>query len=351
MNTTANPSAAAPRDALYALARAILFRMDPEKAHDCALQLAANPIIRKLNSTKYRTACTPIECMGLHLQNPIGLAAGLDKNGDYIDALAAMGFGFLEIGTVTPKAQDGNAKPRMFRLTEHEAIINRMGFNNYGVDHLVDKASKRQYRGVLGINIGKNASTPLERADDDYLHCLKKVYPVADYVTVNVSSPNTQGLRDLQHGDKLRSLLSTMKNNQSALSTEHGKYKPLLIKIAPDMTHEELTDFCLAVQEFEIDGVIAGNTTREREPVRTSPHADEDGGLSGKPLLTLANERLQFVAQALKGSKTALIGVGGVSNGDDAAQKRQLGADLVQLYTGLIYSGPALVRDCIRKTA
>ena len=325
--------------------------MDPEKAHDFALRMASNPIIRKLNSTKYRTIGTPLQCMGLSLQNPIGLAAGLDKNGDYIDALAAMGFGFLEIGTITPKAHAGNAKPRMFRLTKHEAVINRMGFNNLGVDYLVEKASKRQYSGVLGINIGKNASTPLEKADDDYLHCLKKVYPVADYITVNVSSPNTQGLRDLQHGDKLRSLLGTMKNNQSALSTEHGKYKPLLIKIAPDMSHDELTDFCKAVQEFDIDGVIAGNTTRERDAVKHSPHAAEEGGLSGKPLLTLANQRLQFVAEALKGSKTTLIGVGGVSNGDDAAQKLQLGADLVQLYTGLIYSGPALVQDCIRKTA
>ncbi|MCL4132581.1 UNVERIFIED_CONTAM: hypothetical protein GTU68_060705 [Idotea baltica] len=277
--------------------------------------------------------------MGLSLPNSVGLAAGLDKNGDYIDALGAMGFGFIEIGTITPKPQQGNPQPRLFRLTEHGALINRMGFNNLGVDHLVERAEKRSFKGCLGINIGKNASTALDDAESDYVTCLEKVYAAADYITVNVSSPNTQGLRDLQHGKRLRSLLDTLKNSQ-----------PVVVKIAPDMTRHELEDFCATVLEFEIDGVIAGNTTQERDAVAGHQHETEAGGLSGRPMQALADDRMQIVASELAG-KAAVIGVGGISCGADAVKKRQLGADLVQLYTGLIYHGPALVRDCIRKTA
>jgi len=324
--------------------------MEPERAHDVALGFASNPLAKAWNRRRYAAAGSPTACMGLDLPNPVGLAAGLDKNGDYIDALGAMGFGFIEIGTITPEPQNGNPKPRLFRLEKHGALINRMGFNNLGVDHLVARAEKRTFNGILGINIGKNASTPLDDAQSDYLICLQKVYAVADYITVNVSSPNTQGLRDLQHGEKLRSLLDALKNSQTKLADQHGAYKPFVIKIAPDMSEEELQDFCAAVVEFEIDGVIAGNTTSQREMVATSEHARETGGLSGAPMQMLANDRLVIVARELAG-KATLIGVGGINTGADAAKKCRLGADLVQLYTGLIYHGPALVQDCIRKTA
>ena len=350
MNVTNPISSAPPKDALFNLARRILFKMEPERAHDVALGFASSSLAKAWNRRRYFATGTPQTCMGLSFPNPIGLAAGLDKNGDYIDALGAMGFGFIEIGTITPKPQQGNPKPRMFRLESHGALINRMGFNNRGVDHLVARASKHNFKGVLGINIGKNASTPLDDAESDYLICMEKVYPVADYITVNVSSPNTQGLRDLQHGDRLRSLLSALKNAQANLTSQHGAYKPFVVKIAPDMSEAELQEFCAVVLELEIDGVIAGNTTSERDVVANHPHAGEAGGLSGAPMKSLADERMAFVAKALAG-KTALIGVGGISCGEDALTKRQLGADLVQLYTGLIYHGPALVQDCIRKTA
>lgn len=339
-----------PNDTLFRLTRAVLFKMDPERAHDMALRAASHSVAKLINRKRYTTDGNATTCMGLQLPNCVGLAAGLDKNGDYIDALGAMGFGFIEIGTITPKPQQGNPQPRLFRLKKHGALINRMGFNNLGVDHLVEQAEKRQFKGILGINIGKNASTALDMAENDYLTCLEKVYPCADYITVNVSSPNTKGLRDLQHGDRLRSLLSCLKNAQARLATKHGKYKPLAIKIAPDMSDSELTEFCATVLEFEIDGVIAGNTTSERAMVASSKHAAETGGLSGAPMRALADDRMTFVANQL-GNKAALIGVGGIHSGSHAAHKKQLGADLVQIYTGLIYHGPALVRDCIRKTA
>jgi len=324
--------------------------MEPERAHDLALGFASNSLVKSLNRMRYARAGSPVQAFGRELPNAVGLAAGLDKNGDYIDALGAMGFGFIEIGTITPKPQPGNPQPRMFRLLEHNALINRMGFNNLGVDHLVKRAEKRKFKGCLGINIGKNASTPVEDAHSDYLHCLEKVYAVADYITVNVSSPNTKGLRDLQHGEKLQTLLSTLKESQSKLSTQHGAYKPLLIKVAPDMTDNELNDFCTTAMQFDIDGIIVGNTTQERSAVSGSPHANEAGGLSGAPLRELADDRLQVASKIING-KTALIGVGGISSGEDAQQKLKLGADLVQLYTGFIYHGPALVRDCVRKIA
>ena len=339
-----------PNDALFALGRAILFELDPEKAHDLALNLLNRAPVRRLISKRYHTEIQPVECMGLTFDNRLGLAAGLDKNGDYIDALGAMGFGHLEIGTVTPKPQTGNSRPRLFRLQQHGALINRLGFNNLGVDHLVAKVRQRRYKGKLGINIGKNASTPLDEARYDYLHCLDRVYPHADYVTINISSPNTQGLRDLQHGERLASLLNALKNAQSKLSTQHDRYVPIAVKIAPDMTDAELDDFCAAVLAHEIDAVIAGNTTRQRDTVSTHLYAREAGGLSGAPLKSLANDRLKAVAVRL-GSKAALIGAGGVSCGADAQTKIDNGASLVQLYTGLIFHGPALVRDCINCTS
>ncbi len=334
-------------DPFFALARAILFRMEPERAHDLALKTASLGLAKKWMSRYYQSDAAQTHCMELSFKNRVGLAAGLDKNGDYIEALGAMGFGHIEIGTITPKPQPGNPQPRMFRLKKHSALINRMGFNNLGVEHLVEQAQQRQYQGVLGINIGKNASTAIDKANDDYLHCLTRVYPVADYITVNVSSPNTQGLRDLQHGQLLRELLETLKNAQSKLASEHGAYKPILIKIAPDLSDQELRDFASAACDQEIDGVIAGNTTNQRDQVASSPHQHEQGGLSGAPLRSLADSKLALLRPLLGQNKT-LIGVGGIASGQDARVKRELGADLVQLYTGLIYRGPALVRDCIR---
>lgn len=338
-----------PRDVLFGLGRAILFEMDPERAHDLTLQMLSKPAIQSRLAARYATNGTPTKVFGLDFGNRIGLAAGLDKNGDYIDALGALGFGHIEIGTVTPKAQPGNPQPRLFRLTQHRALINRFGFNNKGVDHLARQVRMRRYPGILGINIGKNAATSLQDAHDDYTYCLERIYRYADYVTVNISSPNTTGLRDLQHGERLDHLLESLKSTQSRLATSHERYVPIAVKIAPDMSDEELDDFCAAVIRHEIDGVISGNTTREREMIGHHLYAREAGGLSGAPLKTLADNRLQAVADRI-GDKAALIGVGGVSCGQDASRKLAMGASLVQLYTGLIYHGPALVRDCIDST-
>lgn len=323
--------------------------MDPEKAHDLALSLLSRKPVKELINRRYNIDPAPVECLGQAFDNRIGLAAGLDKNGDYIDALGSMGFGHIEIGTVTPKPQPGNARPRIFRLQQHGALINRLGFNNAGVDHLVKQVQKRTYKGKLGVNIGKNLSTPLDEARYDYLFCLERLYAHADYITVNISSPNTQGLRDLQHGERLASLLNALKNSQSKLSTEHDRYVPIAVKIAPDMTDQELDEFCKAILDHEIDAVIAGNTTNQRDAVSTHLYAREAGGLSGAPLRSLANDRLKAVASRI-GSKAALIGAGGVSCGNDAQAKIELGATLVQLYSGLIYHGPALIRDCIACT-
>ena len=352
-----------PQDPLFALARAILFRMDPERAHDLTLATLARAPVRTWITRKYavrgsipeqsnrldNSAQTDVECMGLSFSNRVGLAAGLDKNGDYIDALGALGFGCLEIGTVTPKPQPGNPRPRLFRLSDQGAMINRMGFNNHGVDHLVRQVEHRRYTGRLGINIGKNASTALDDAEADYRTCLQRVYAVADYVTVNVSSPNTQGLRELQHGARLHALLNSLKNCQSQLATQHGCYTPLVIKISPDMTDRELDAFCSTATEFEVDGIIVCNTTRQRPIPGKCQASDEAGGLSGQPLLELANEQLTKVGTRLA-SRLAVIGVGGISCGQHATDKLALGADLIQLYSGLIFHGPALVRDCVQET-
>ena len=341
----------AVRDPLFALGRAILFELDPERAHDLALGLLDRAPVQRLLRRRYGVDGHPVRRLGIDFPNPVGLAAGLDKNGDHLDALGALGFGALEIGTVTPRPQPGNPTPRLFRLPGHGALINRMGFNNKGVEHLVRRVERRTWRGPLGINVGKNAATPLERAADDYVACLERVYPHADWVTVNISSPNTANLRELQHGAALERLLERLKETQSALATRHARHVPLAVKIAPDLDDAGLDDFCDAVRAHGIEAVISGNTTSGRAPVAHHLHARETGGLSGAPLKGLADERLAGVAERLAGSGTTLIGVGGISRGADAAAKLELGADLVQLYTGLIFHGPALVRDCVRATA
>ncbi len=346
-NTDLTPQSVA--DPLFRAARALLFKLDPEQSHNLAMSGLNLKVVQALSKRRYASPDSPFTCVGLQFKNRVGLAAGLDKNGDYIDALGSFGFGAIEIGTITPKPQSGNAKPRMFRLAQHEAIINRMGFNNKGIDHLVRQAERRRYTGVLGINIGKNASTELDKAADDYLICLERAYAVADYITVNVSSPNTQGLRDLQHGERLDDLLQSLKNRQAQLATQHGSYKPILVKIAPDMSSEERQAFCKAAINAEIDGVISGNTSNQRHWVEGHMHETEQGGLSGAPIVELANESLAEIAAEV-GTKMAVIGVGGINQASDAKKKIELGADWVQLYTGLIYHGPALVNSCIRTT-
>ena len=287
--------------------------------------------------------------MGLNFPNPVGLAAGLDKDGAYIDGLAALGFGFIEIGTVTPRAQPGNPKPRMFRLPEAQALINRMGFNNGGVDAFVRNVQASRFyqerRGILGLNIGKNADTPIERATDDYLYCLDKVYPYAAYVTVNISSPNTKNLRQLQQASEIDALLSALKMAQSQLADKHGRYVPLVLKIAPDLDDEQIDTIASALLRNHIDGVIATNTTITREAVQGLTHANETGGLSGAPVRDLSTRVIRALHQVLQG-EIPIIGVGGILNGVDAHEKMAAGASLIQLYTGLIYRGPALVGEC-----
>ena len=287
--------------------------------------------------------------MGLTFPNPVGLAAGLDKDGAYIDGLAALGFGFIEIGTVTPRAQPGNPKPRMFRLPEAQALFNRMGFNNGGVDAFVRNVQASRFyqeqRGILGLNIGKNADTPIERATDDYLYCLNKVYPYAAYVTVNISSPNTKNLRQLQQASEIDALLSALKMAQSQLADKHGRYVPLVLKIAPDLDDEQIDTIASALLRNRIDGVIATNTTITRDAVQGLTHANETGGLSGAPVRDLSTRVIRALHQVLQG-EIPIIGVGGILSGADASEKMVAGASLIQLYTGLIYRGPELVIEC-----
>jgi dihydroorotate dehydrogenase len=283
--------------------------------------------------------------MGLEFPNPVGLAAGLDKDAAHIDALARMGFGFIEVGTVTPRPQPGNPRPRLFRIPEKEAIINRFGFNNVGVDAFLENVARARWRGVLGINIGKNAGTPAERAADDYEHCLEKVYAAASYVTINVSSPNTAGLRSLQERDALEDLLARLNSSREKLSARHGKRVPLVLKIAPDLAPEDIPSIAASVQRHAIDGVIATNTSLSRQGVENLPHADEAGGLSGAPIRGRATRVLKEFSNSLP--QTTLIGAGGILGGSDAAEKFSNGAALVQLYTGLIYRGPRLVAECV----
>src|SRR5690625_840571 len=324
---------------LYRLARPALFALPEETVHHLTLSA-----LRRGAGCLYPqgTIEKPVQLMGLTFKNPVGMAAGLDKNGDCIDGLASLGFGFIEVGTVTPRAQAGNPKPRWFRLPQANAIINRMGFNNYGLDYFMQAVRRRRYDGVLGINIGKNATTPMENAVDDYLLCLDQVHSEASYVVVNVSSPNTEGLRTLQHGDALARLLSTLRERQTALDQQSGRTVPLVIKIAPDNDAEAFQAMAEAFIEHGIDGVIVSNTTLDRNGVEHLPHGHEKGGLSGAPVKQKAHEALKAMAEALEG-KVPLIGVGGIMSAEDALEKKALGAELVQIYTGLIYQGPKLI--------
>ncbi len=329
----------------YAVLRKALFLLEPEASHNLSLQAMKWGEQLHLSSL-YRKKITdlPVKAMGLTFANPIGLAAGLDKNGDYIDALGDLGFGFIEIGTVTPRPQPGNPKPRLFRLPEYEAIINRMGFNNKGVEHLVRQVEKRNYKGVLGINIGKNFDTPVEKASSDYLKGLTCVYAHADYVTVNLSSPNTPGLRSLQMGDALEKLVTELADCKTALATQHQKKVPLMIKIAPDMSVEEIHHLAHVAQKCEIDGLIATNTTLARDQINDSVFVGESGGLSGKPVFELSTKVLKELKRAV-GTKLCLIGVGGIDSAETAKEKINAGADLIQLYTGFIYRGPELLNQ------
>lgn len=330
---------------LYDLARPLLFRLDAERTHH--LSMKALQTAYKLGggrALQVPPACRTRRVMGLDFPNPVGLAAGLDKNGAYIDALAALGFGFIEIGTVTPRAQPGNPQPRLFRIPEAQAIINRFGFNNDGVDALINNVCKARYRGILGINIGKNFVTPNERAEDDYLTCLRKVYAHASYVAVNISSPNTKNLRQLQEKEALQGLLGALKREQTVLADLHGKYVPIALKIAPDLESEQIKEIAELLLQNNFDGVIATNTTLSRQEVDGLPNALETGGLSGAPVRLKSTAVIRQLHAAL-GNDIPIIGVGGIMQGQDAEEKINAGASLVQVYSGLIYRGPALVKE------
>ena len=333
---------------LYPLLRPILFSLDPETAHEVTLKLLNTANETGIAKLIYPSIPDkPINVMGLDFKNPVGLAAGMDKNGDYIKALAALGFGFLEIGTVTPKPQPGNPKPRLFRLPEHQAIINRMGFNNLGIDHLLTQIKLSGYSGILGINIGKNAHTPIEQATGDYLIGLRKAYAVASYIAINISSPNTKNLRQLQQGDEIEALIAILKEEQLKLQAEHGFYVPLAIKIAPDLNDDEISHIARLLLEFKIDGVIATNTTIFRGAVAGHPFAQEAGGLSGAPLKAASTRVVRCLASELNG-KVAIIAAGGILSAEDAQEKIHAGARLVQVYSGLIYKGPQLIEDIVK---
>jgi dihydroorotate dehydrogenase len=325
----------------YPLVRKFLFLFYPEISHLYTLKG-----LKWLNSARILTFSqkkSPKRIMGIDFPNPIGLAAGFDKNGEYIDALAQLGFGFIEVGTITPKPQAGNPKPRIFRLPSASAVINRLGFNNKGVDYLIEQLQKTRYRGVLGINIGKNKDTPNEHAVDDYVYCFKRVVPYASYITVNISSPNTPELRNLQHGELLQNLLRTLKKEQQLYFEKTQKYVPLVVKVAPDLTHDELQQMANIFLTEKIDGVIATNTTLKRNGVESLPNASEAGGLSGKPLARPSTEIIKQLSQLLN-NQIPIIGCGGVMSVDDAKEKFAAGASLIQIYTGLIYKGPGLIK-------
>ncbi|EIB99332.1 MULTISPECIES: quinone-dependent dihydroorotate dehydrogenase [Pantoea] len=331
----------------YPIVRPALFKLDPERAHELTFQQ-----LRFMNGTplerfyRQNLPSRPVTCMGLTFKNALGLAAGLDKNAECIDAFAAMGFGFVEVGTVTPRAQAGNDKPRMFRLVEAGGIINRMGFNNRGVDHLVENVKKARFNGVLGINIGKNKDTPVEQGKEDYLICMEKVYAHAGYIAINISSPNTPGLRSLQYGEALDDLLSAIKQKQKALEQRHLKYVPLAVKIAPDLSEEELIQVADSLVRHQIDGVIATNTTLDRSLVTGLKHAEEAGGLSGRPVQSRSTAVIQRLSQELQG-RLPIIGAGGIDSLTAAREKIAAGATLVQIYSGFIYQGPGLIKDIV----
>ena len=332
---------------LYPLTRSIMFGLDAEYSHNLALKgmnFAAVLGVPKLLGAEKLYA--PVEVMGIKFPNPVGLAAGLDKDGAAIDGLSNMGFGFLEVGTVTPKSQVGNPKPRLFRIPEHNAIINRMGFNNAGVDALLENIDKARFKGVLGINIGKNKDTPNEQANNDYLYCLRKVYSRASYISINISSPNTPGLRTLQFGESLNSLLEVLKNEQAKQAILHDKYVPIALKIAPDLTEEEVAMVADSLKTYEMDAVIATNTTLSRQGIEGAKFEHEVGGLSGAPMRNQSIRIIRNLAHELQGS-IPIIGVGGISEGFDAAEKIEAGASLVQIYSGFIYKGPSLIADSV----
>jgi dihydroorotate dehydrogenase len=332
----------------YAAFRSLAFRLPPEPAHTLTLRLLALTARPGRPHWLAEPATgRPVRAFGLDFPNPVGLAAGLDKNGDYIDALGSLGFGFLELGTVTPRPQPGNPRPRLFRLPAHGAIINRMGFNNKGVDHLVERVRHASYNGIIGVNIGKNFDTPVERAAEDYLTCLERAWPVADYIAVNISSPNTKNLRDLQGGDHFDDLLARLRQRQVELRQSSGKSVPLLVKIAPDLEYADAVRIADALLRHRMDGVIATNTTVGREGVENSPLAAQTGGLSGRPVREKSDAVVRVLASELRG-RLPIIGVGGIFSGADARAKREAGAALVQLYTGFVYQGPRLISESIR---
>ncbi|WP_406827651.1 quinone-dependent dihydroorotate dehydrogenase [Microbulbifer sp. ARAS458-1] len=330
---------------MYQHLRKALFALDPERSHHLSMDaIGAAERLGLMSLFSKPVPDDPVELMGLTLPNPVGLAAGLDKNAQAFNGLGALGFGFVEVGTVTPRPQPGNPHPRLFRLPEAEAIINRMGFNNEGVDYLLERVKRRRYSGVLGINVGKNFDTPVEDAADDYCICMEKVYAHADYITANVSSPNTQGLRDLQFGDSLSQLLNALKEKQTQLAAEHDRYVPLAVKIAPDMDDDAIAQVAKTLQEHEIDGVIATNTTIDKSSVENMEHGAEQGGLSGRPLTARSTEVIRKLSSALDG-KLPIIGVGGIFDGESAAEKIRAGATAVQIYSGFIYRGPEVIRE------
>jgi len=331
----------------YPAIRKVLFQFDAETIHELTIKGLKSTGKSPFNIFyKQQVKDKPLTVMGINFPNPVGLAAGLDKNGECINAFAAMGFGFVEVGTVTPRPQAGNDKPRIFRLPAANAVINRMGFNNKGVDYLVSQVQAANFKGVLGINIGKNKDTPEENAKDDYLHCMRKVYDLATYITVNISSPNTPGLRSLQYGDALNELLSALKAEQSILADKYGKYIPLTVKIAPDLTGDEVKSIAKSLIDNGIDGVIATNTTLSREGVEGLQFGTEQGGLSGQPVKDKSTQVIKLLNEALD-NKLPIIGVGGIASSDDANEKLRAGATLVQVYTGFIYQGPPLVKEIV----
>lgn len=332
---------------MYSLAQKLLFTLEAETSHDLTLNVLKQTQRTPLKGLyQHHVQRKPVDCFGLTFDNPVGLAAGLDKNGECIDAFAAMGFGFIEIGTVTPLPQPGNEKPRLFRLKDASAIINRMGFNNKGVDYLVEQVKQADYKGVLGINIGKNKVTPEENALDDYLICMRKVYEHASYITINISSPNTPGLRNLQYGEALEGLLAGLKAEQTLLADKFGKHVPLLVKIAPDLTPEEIEGIAESLKKSQVEGVIATNTTLSREGVEGLLHGKEAGGLSGDPLTEKSLEVTKLLSQHLAG-ELPIVGVGGINSGKAAKERIDAGASLVQIYSSFIYQGPPLVSEIV----
>ncbi|WBV20371.1 quinone-dependent dihydroorotate dehydrogenase [Pantoea piersonii] len=332
---------------LYPIVRPALFKLDPERAHELTFQqlrfISGTPLEALI---RQQLPSRPVTCMGLRFDNALGLAAGLDKNAECIDAFGAMGFGFVEVGTVTPRAQAGNDKPRMFRLVEAEGIINRMGFNNLGVDHLVENVKKARFKGILGINIGKNKDTAVENGKEDYLICMEKVYAHAGYIAVNISSPNTPGLRTLQYGEALDDLLISIKAKQKELEQRHLKYVPVAVKIAPDLSEEELIQIADSLVRHNIDGVIATNTTLDRALVNGLKYSTETGGLSGRPVQSRSTAVIKRLAQELNDA-LPIIGVGGIDSLTAAREKIAAGAALVQIYSGFIYKGPGLIKDIV----